>query len=30
LFHASMRAAGGRTTARRFCDTHVAVEGSAA
>jgi hypothetical protein len=30
LFHASMRAGGGRTTARRFCDTHVTIEGSAA
>jgi hypothetical protein len=30
LFHASMRAGGGRTDAHRFCDTHVTVEGSAA
>jgi hypothetical protein len=30
LFHASLRAGGGRTAARRFCDTHVTIEGSAA
>ncbi len=30
LFHSCMRAGGGRAAARRFVDTHIAVEWSAA